>query len=341
MSLITTISELRSILPRLFSNLSDTSNLPNIAKAQRKYLQPILGKALIDDLETKYQDNTLGDQEELVKFIQFPLAAYAVLDDLAFIHVMINDAGIFTTGTDKLTAAHRWEFIELKNTLQDYAIDGIEQLLAYLYDEKDELPLWTESDEFKTLDDCVIRSGTDFAKQYPLYSPLYTYWTLKPIMADVEENYLAPTFGRDLLTWIKQQDTIEIIIAGTGMVDVKKLVKKAVAFLTIKHACDHFIPRFDKNGFTTVHHGNPDDNSNTGFTAAAAQEVEQKKIICNRDGQNFLSKSAAFLVGLANGIYNSDFTDDFVTVFNGSPLKTDPNAKPWTNGNERRKIFTL
>lgn len=337
MALLTKITEMRTALPRLFSKLSATAELPNIIKAQRKYLLPILGKTFIDDLEAKYTALTID--AELLSAVQLPLAAYAALDDLAFIHVMITDSGIYTNGTDKLTAAHKWEYLELKNTLQECAIDGIEQLLSYLYDNKSDLPLWTASDEYDALTDCIIKTGTDFSKQYPLYAPLYTFWALKPTMADVEENYLAAKFGRDLLAWIKSQDKIELTVPGGGLVDVKKLVKKAVAFLTIKHACEQFIPRFDKNGFTIVQSGNADDNSNDGFTSAGLGIIEDKKKSCDRDGQNYLSKSAFYLVQVANGVYNGDFDESFTTAFNGSPLKKDPNAKPKIDGNKRRKFF--
>jgi hypothetical protein len=170
MALLTTVIELRKQLPRLLSSLSDNANLPNIEKAQRKYLQKILGKALIHDLETKYEATNLsGLEQELVTLIQLPLSAYAVMDDLAFIQSMITDSGIRTPSTDKMQAAHRWEYNELKNTLQDYAMDGIEQLLDFLYDNKASFALWTASNEFKAIDNLLVKTGTDFSKQYPLY----------------------------------------------------------------------------------------------------------------------------------------------------------------------------
>jgi len=343
MPLFTTIAELRNKLPRLLSNLSDTAVMPNIIKAQRKYLQPVMGSELLSDLQTKYNArNTTPLTTQyalLLDYAQQPLAAYAIADDLAFIQAMVTDAGLRTISTDKLQAAHKWEYLEIKNTLQDNAIDGIEQLLQFLYSEG--IALWTASDEYKALSDFVIKTGNDFSKQYPLYAPLYTYYALVPIMRDVEENYLVSMFGGDLLTWIKTQTALEITVPGNGLVDVLKLIKKAVAFLTIKHACEHFSPRFDRNGFTILdaRGGNPDDNSNTGRAEPTAQAIHQKISVCDRDGQNYLAKSAAFLVGVANGIYTADFGDDFTTAFDGSPLKPATDAIPYTNGNERRKLF--
>jgi len=345
MALIKTIAQLRNQLPRLLSSLGDTALMPNIDKAQQKHILPFLGKELLEDLQDKFDalpDTALvAPYIKLLSYVQQPLAAYALLDDLAFIQTMITDSGIRTISTDKLQAAHKWEYLELKNALEDSAIIGIELLLQFLYDSKDDLPLWTGSDTYRQISDFVIKTGTDFSKQYPLYAPLYTYYALIPIIRDVEENYLASMYGRDLLAWIKTQDTIEITIPSNGLVDILKLVKKAVAFLTIKHACEHYSPRFDRNGFTILdaRGGNPDDNTNTGRAEPSPYSIQQKIKVCDRDGQNYLAKSAAYFIGVANGQFSADFGDDFTTAFDTSPLKPVPDAKPYTNGNERRNIF--
>lgn len=336
MALIKTIAEIRGVIPRL-SRLSDTANLPNVDKAGRMHMLPLLGKELYNDLSTKYNANTLSSKEQdLLKNIQLPLAAFALLDDLAFMHTIITDAGVRTAGTDKMEAAHRWEFRELQNALVNYATDGIELMLAFLYETKADWPLWTESNEFKELDSFLIITGADFKKYYPLFQPLRTFWALRPIMQDVEENYLAPTLGRDLLAWIKTQDEITITADG-GEVDVKKILKRAAAQFTIKHACEVMPVRFDENGFTVVTpSGSIDSTTSDGRQAA---DVTTKLNAANREGQNNLSRSTAYLVNIANGLYTVDFGDDFTTAFDNSPLKTDPNKKPYTNGNERRKIF--
>lgn len=343
MALIKTAAELRSVLPQLLSNLSNTANLPPIDKAQRKYIRPLLGKAFLDDIEERYEDNTLGDDEDMLKYIQLPLAAYAILDNLAFIQSTITDSGIRTMSTDKMQAAHRWEYNEIRNSLEDTAIAGVEQLLDYLYEKQTDYALWTGSDEFKELDSFLIKTGIDFAKQYPLYQPYYTYWALKPVMRDAEENYLASRLGRDLLAWVKGNAEIEIE-DSSGILDVKRLLKKAIAFLTIKHACEHYNTRFDKNGFTIVNAGgSPEDQSSTGRTAASQSETEKRKQVCDRDGQNYLNKAAYYLKGMGEGKYGDTWLENvaFMEAFNHSPLKKDPKAPTYTRGNERRNIFRL
>lgn len=329
------------MIPKL-SRLSDTANLPNVDKAGRMHLLPLLGKELYNDLNTKYNGAppTLNaSEQELLKNIQLPLAAFTLLDDMAFMHTIITDSGIRTAHTDKMEPAHRWEFMELQNALIDYATDGIELLLGYLYDNIDDWPKWTNSNEFKDIDGLLIKTGADFRRHYPLSQPLRTYWSLRPIMQDVEENYLAPSLGRDLLAWVKTQDEI-VITADGGEVNVKKILKRCFAQFTIKHAVEVMPVKFDENGFTTLaFRGSLDSPTSDGRVAASVAELATKLDAANREGQNNLSRATMYLVNIANGLYNIDFGDDFTTAFDNSPLKADPNKKPYTNGNERRKIF--
>jgi hypothetical protein len=336
MALIKTIAEIRSVIPRL-SRLSDTANLPNVDKAGRMYILPLLGSDQYNELNEKYIAETLNDdQKTLVKNIQLPLAAFALLDDLPFMHTIITDSGVRTASTDKMEAAHKWEFRELQNALLNYATDGIELLLAFLYDTKDKWQKWTDSNQFKELETFLIKTGTDFKKYYPLFQPLRTYWTLRPIMQEVDENYLVPAIGRDLLSWVKSQDEIIITVDG-GEVDVKKIFKRAMAQLTIKHACEVMPVRFDDNGFTVVNSGGSADSATSD--GRQASDVSTKLYAANREGQNNLSRGAKFLMNIGNGVYNIDFGAEFTTAFDNSPLKTDPNKQPYSNGNQRRKIF--
>lgn len=341
MALIKTIAEIRAVIPRQ-SKLSDTANLPNTDKAGRMHILPLLGKALYADLDAKYNAvpaNLSNDELLLIKNVQLPLSAFTLLDDLAFMQTMITDSGIRTARTDSTEAAHRWEFKELQNALMNYAIDGVELLLDYLYSTKDKWEKWTESAEYKEIENFLIKTGTDFRKYYPLKQPLRTYWALRPVMQDVEENYLVPTLGRDLFTWIKTQDDI-IITADGGEVDVKKILKRSVAHFTIKHAGEQCAVQFDENGFTVLaFRGSLDSPTSDGKVAASPADLATKLDAANREGQNNLSRAALYLVNIAAGMYNGDFGSDFATAFDNSPLKPDPAKKKYSNGNERRKIF--
>jgi hypothetical protein len=340
MSLIKTIAEIKEVIPRL-SGLSSTSVMPTIDKAGKLHLMPVLGKALYEDLDSKYNDDADAMaplEKALMKCIKLPLAAVAMLDDMPYMHTLITDSGIRTTSTTTMTPAHRWEYMELKNAFANGFADGMELLLEFLYDHKADLPLWTDSQAFKEIDGFLIKTGRDFKKYYPLHKPHKTFWILQPVMADVEENYLSSSLGRDLLAWVKLQEEI-IINADGGQLDVKKLLKKSVAHFTIKHAAEQLAIRFDQNGFTVLAAGDKDLSEDNGRAAADRSAVLLKTDAANREGQNNLSKAQNYLVRIAAGEFTEDFGADFTTAFETSPLKKDPNTLPYSNGNERRKIF--
>jgi hypothetical protein len=54
MALIKTINEVKAVLPKLVSNLSDASLLPNFDAAEIKYLVPIIGMNQYNDIVAKY-----------------------------------------------------------------------------------------------------------------------------------------------------------------------------------------------------------------------------------------------------------------------------------------------
>ncbi|MGN6416876.1 MAG: DUF6712 family protein, partial [Pseudobacter sp.] len=282
--LIKTIAELKAMIPRL-SQLSNTSNLPNFSKAGRKYIKPVLGAALYKSLDDKYNSSDALTEKEtdLLKAVQLPLAALTLLDDLPFIHTIITDNGIRTATSQSMETAHKWEVAMLKDGLMEYAADGMEQLLNYLFDNKEEWTEWTDSNEYKELNDFLIKSGSEFQKYYPLKHPLRTYWALRPIMSNVDDNYLLPTFGGDLLAWLKSEGSV-MVRTKDGLQDVVLLLKKAVAYFTIKHAGEHMAVQFDRTGFT-VPVQTPEDPEQEGSTSATRSELKFKVDAADREGQ--------------------------------------------------------
>lgn len=340
MALIKTIAEIKSVIPRL-SRLSDTANLPNVNKAGRMHILPLLGVALYKDLDEKANSGETLDEKysALLEAVRLPLAAFALIDDLAFIHTIITDSGIRTTSTEKMEAAHRWEFNELKEALANYATDGVELLLSFLYENKDDWEAWTSSNEFKEQDGFLIKTGSDFRRYYPLCQPLRTYWALRPVMSEVEENYFVPTLGRGLLAWLKSQEEV-VINTEDGQIDIKRLLKRAMAHLAIKNAGAQFAVRFDSNGFTILATGgNSDSPTSAGRQAADNTSLSIKLDAANNEGQNDLTKAAKYLVGLGAGSYNGEVDESFTTAFATSPLLSYSRNKPYSNGNDRRKFF--
>jgi hypothetical protein len=345
MALIKTILEIRNVIPGL-SKLSDTAQLPNLDMAEWQYIIPVIGQAFYDDLNTKFNagagTGTLTAGEiKLVRMIQLPLAAYALMDQLGSKQATITDSGVRVPETTAMRTAYPWEYTELKNTLTNYACLGTERLLEYLFIHKADWNLWTDSTAYKELNNLLIKSGVDFNKLYRVDYPLRTFWLLKPVMEDVEEWYLVTTLGRQLLAWVKAQDPGIIVTEDGQEVDIKKMLKKATAHLVIKHASEQLRVKFSQYGFTVLS-TDPQNKEAADKRAADNADLFKKVEAAQREGQNYLAKAASYFKRSRAGDFAEDFGTDFYTAFDSGPLAVVDPAAPTDKGNGNRSgVFRM
>lgn len=329
MPLIQSIAEVKAVLR--ISNFSDDADLPDIEQAEEKHIIPLIGQALYDQALAAYGNAAAPALDKrLLEKIQKPLAAFAYLDDLGLIHAMITDSGVRTTSTGNMEAAHRWEFNEVKDTLEDKGLSGLESLLKFLEDNKADLPNWTASDEYAYYHSFLIKSGVEFSKIYPLFQPLRTFIALQPEMEKAETIYLEPEIGEDFLDELKATPDPD---ANTEK--LLKLLKRALVYYAIKHAIEDLPVRISNNGFTVVsEQAGSNDNAEPGRKPAPDNWMTVKMEAAERDGDHFLKLAVKFL--------NKTATDELFATYYNSEYYTPPTTvKKFDKGNEGRKIFRL
>jgi hypothetical protein len=154
------------------------------------------------------------------------------------------------------------------------------------------------------------------------------------VVADVQEMYLQAGIGEDLLKYLRDA-AAPTADETTGI----RLLKKALAYLTIKHACMQLPVRISDAGLTVNSMlSDREDPNNAGRQGADAAMIEKLQNDSERDGQNFLSKARYHLYA----IYTATSTSaDFNTAYEKGPLKGYVPPGDRTSGNEDRKIFVL
>lgn len=336
MSLIRTLEEVKAVLPNLVSNLSDASRLPNFDTAEVKYLLPVIGMDQYGDLLSKYYANTLSDLEnDLVKHARLLVAVNAFRDDMIINHVMWTDQGLRTMTTQELGKPVGWEFKKLESFFNERSADAEEVLLTYLWANKDDFPLWTASEEYNTFTALLIRTGTDFKNQYrSLYQPMRTYYQLQPVVSDAQEEYLEAGIGRELLAYLIQGANLT-----ADELFCMKLLKKALAYFTIKKACEQLPIRISDSGFTiAAQRGGEPDTDDGGRSSATAGMIESLKDNCNEEGQNYLSKARNelykyWLKNTASQAYNDAYSAGVLAGY------VPPSQR--STGNDNRHFFVM
>jgi hypothetical protein len=304
MALITTIEEVKQVLR--VSNLNYDSSLPDFESAGQTHLKPILGATLYDALDTAYNESTLTAlQTSLLKKCRKPLVALAFIDDEGFQNVVMTDAGWRQAVTADMPAAFKWQVDRLISSLEKRASNAIEELYQFLLENQVELA-WSDSDRKKYL----ITNGNEFNDCYSLYHPLRTYSLLRPVMSKVEDKYVKPLIGDEYLAELKG-----LAAPTTEEKEVIRLLRMAVAHLTIKHASETLPVRKWEGGFTVLNTTSDTQGGKSDQQPAAENLIALERSAADRDGQEYLKDAKRYLNKYASvAIFANYFASDYYTA---------------------------
>jgi len=332
MAIIRTAAEAKTALPRVLSNLGNDKLIPDMESAEYKWLVPVTGFDLYDDFNTKVNTDPPADLNEdetaLLKKMRTVVCIGAYLDDLGTDSAKITDSGLRSTESANMPRVVGWQYKELKNSLQSKLFDAIEALLKFLFEKKDSFNLWTDCDEYKSLNGLLIKTGQDFDAHYKLFQPLRTFYSLKNLIDEVQTDLIKPAIGEELLQWL-----MDIIAPDDDQKNIIKLLKKSIAYMTIKKACQHYSVRFDSNGFTVLsQNGDPENSETAGRTETNLPLFEMKMKACEEDSITYLTKARKALLDLREQSSN----DDFNTAYDDGPLKDYDGSATRVRGNDIR-----
>jgi hypothetical protein len=297
-------------------------------------LVPVVGWDLYADIDTKINADPavgLSDMEtQLLRKMRPVVVFHAYLDDLGTDNAKITDNGLRSTESVNMPRVVGWQFKELKNTLQSKAADAIEVLLRFLFENKGEFGLWTNSPEYDQLNGLMIKTGTDFNSCYKLFQPLRTYFSIVNLIEEVQEDLIEGALGEDLLNYF---------IDNSGFDDdrdkILRQLKKAIAYMSVKKACEHLAVRFDANGFTTVFNGDNENPETAGRSNSPLSQFEFQMKNCEKDAQGWLSKAKLALVKYRTTSIDPDFNN----AYDGGPLIDFDSSTSRDRGNKTRKSF--
>lgn len=334
MALTKELAQLKEVLPKLYSTVSNTATLPNFDRAEYKYVVPIIGTALYEDLLTKATAGTLNSKETvLAKNIRLVAGAYGTLDEIGLYTLTLQDSGakkITQGGTEPIRA---WEIAELKNTLANLATDGLDQLLAYLFANKNDFTAWTASDNYSKLKTLLIKTGSEMNDYYTLYQPQRTFFIMRNVMNDVQLLYLQNTIGKELLEYLVNKETPSVKEKYCI-----EFLKKSLAYYSVFKACKNFSVSFTDNGFTILGEKSVTTGDGRNDVPADRELLELKMEQLESEGKSFLELAMYELVKFYS---DTSASAPYKTAFEAGRLTDYVNPEDRGSGNEGRKIYVM
>lgn len=170
-----------------------------------------------DNFEKEDPTDEQKDLDTLVYRIQLPLANFGLFRHFAFINLSIGNDGV--TMPEK--TAYKYLQDEAKSALINIAWSGMNKLYLYIIEKN--FASFKDSDQYKELQQLPFSSYKEFNKYFQIDNSAYFYSRVRYIMLDIMDNDVASR-----LTYADASD------------DLKKRIKKAVAWKTIATACETF-----------------------------------------------------------------------------------------------------
>lgn len=206
---------------------------PHIIRAENKYMRKYLGSEFYITLNDYVADNGETDEtlEDLLEVLRPALGAFAVKDAVSQLNLVLTDSGFAVTESTGLAPASKQRTDDLKAELEESAWDGIEAMLQFLEENKENYAEWVASDGYTQAHRNLINSAVEFFDLVNLETSRLMFSRLRAIMDNVETLVIAKEISSELLDEIKEQ--IEDDSVSDDNDAILPDLKRALANLTI------------------------------------------------------------------------------------------------------------
>jgi len=320
MPLITSITTFKKYVRIVFTS-TDNGGLPNMERADRKYLVPVLGQTVYAALLAQVAGTVTWTV--LLDICRCYVAPMAMLAELPTRNIQITDSGLKKTTSQDMENVFRWEYLEMKEALEAQAAEALDELWQHLFTSGADYT-WTNTSEQKT----VIKTAIEFKKYYrSLQHSFRVFAALQPVMVIIQDQFLIDAIGAAFFKALTENAT---------PTDIEKealdLLKKAAAYLTIMAATEQLPSSITPQGFTVLMSGAADAVT-AGQAQASAETLSTLRSSCEKTGTGYVQKLKEFL--------NAKATAEIMPIYFGSDLYTAPGTTTASPNAARSGVFGL
>jgi hypothetical protein len=197
-------------------------------QAAEKFIIPAIGRETYDFIADAFHgENPLTQaQEDLLPYIQRPLAFYTMLEASPTLTLQIGEAGVMEANSEHVVPVRQWV---LKDAQESWLSAGdlyTDLLLEFLEKNKDDYEVWVISDSFTESKSLTIPSTKVFDSLIRINNSRRTYLALRPFIERAEDFYLPEVMGAAFFLEFK-----ETILEEPMTPDTKDLLKRVRAFV--------------------------------------------------------------------------------------------------------------
>jgi hypothetical protein len=325
--LFKTIDDISAVFPVI--GTTDFNNIkPFIETAERDYIIKLISIEQYEDLDADYNEatpNLSSEQEALLNRIQKALAPYAFYLWVPSGQLSIGDNGIRIASTETHKTAFQWQVVNLQNSLLKQAGSAMDDLLAFMEENKADYDLWAESEAYTLFKETFITSAQQFTTAFSALGNSRTnFLAIKSSMILIEDLVIKTELGDDYFEELKEQHK------DGSLSDENKIIYnyivKAIAHLTINRAITDLSVLIDDRGVLNF---NSQANSNNFDNRQPAKDTMITKMEFNteRDGRVYLSKAKQHLINNLSNYPTYRDSTAYTSTTNQTAVKNTEDSK--------------
>jgi hypothetical protein len=315
------VNEIKAILPIGVGN--DFNRLkPHIENAENKYIRPLLGFDICEELrvfyETDYPQEPTEDEilrKELVQKIQFATIHLAFYTGFDFLNISVTDAGFQRIETERTKGLYKYQEDSLKTFFSETGYNALDDILVFLESNIASFENFMNSVNFTKIITSFL-PNTKVVEEIPfdLHGSRLIFLALQPALSYIEDTAIRPVLGETIYAQVKEEmvkDDIDVKFLLLLTYIRKPLIYLASAMLMEETGATLYEKGlyFDKN-----------EDQQRAKVVRGPSPADRIAILVNRNrliGNNYLEMLKSYL--LANFEEYSGQT--------GSPFKRDNYGK--------------
>lgn len=210
--LFKTISEIKTFLPVGAGN--DYGRLkPHIENAEQKYIKPLLGTNMYEELEEFYDAAYPEDPTEvqeatkkLLEKVQHALIHLAYFVGFDFLNIQATDAGFHRSESQTQKGLYKYQEDNLREYFQQSGLNGLDDVLVFLENNIAHFGEFKASNNWTELKESFLPTVAVIEKiPYNLHGSRLIFLALKPHVSFAEDTDIKPLLGTTIYNTIKTE----------------------------------------------------------------------------------------------------------------------------------------
>jgi hypothetical protein len=239
----TKVEEIRKYIPvsvaTSFSNVS-----PLIGSAESKYILPLMGQSLYDQVLSYYTDpaatiegitvDNKGKFDILIEHIQQSLINLTYYSGFEFLSVSINDSGFHRQESESEKSLYKYQEEAIKNQFKDAGFNGLDTMLEFIESNPAVFLLFAESASYTLRKESIIPSTRVFDSLVNINESRLVFLKIKRFITEVEDFDIKAALGSTLFDLVKAE-----IVKPAPAEKIKALlpyIQKPLAHLALSKA---------------------------------------------------------------------------------------------------------